>query len=139
MIIQLTITNKHSKKTCWNSEHIVSLRCLALVWVICPVEKSKTSSESNFKITILFWHMDSFVLLAPTMSGMNDCQFFGHSRFRIWRKCLVNNLCILVLYVFYYMHLIGTKANTTGKFKQITATEVAYYPQNHYPQTLKIN
>lgn len=79
----LTMTNIQRRKTCWNCEHMVSFRCLALVWVIWPVEKSNTSSDSNLRMTMLFWHIDSLVLLAPTMSGMNDCQFLGHSLFRI--------------------------------------------------------
>lgn len=28
---------------------------------------------------MLFWQRDSFVLLAPMMSGMKDSQFLGHS------------------------------------------------------------
>ena len=80
---KLTMTYKHNMKTCWNSEHMVSFKCLALVCVIWPELKSKTSSERSFNITMLFWHMDSFDLLAPTMSGIKDVQFLGHSLFNI--------------------------------------------------------
>ena len=81
-------TNWHSVNTSENCEHMVSLRCLALVCVICPLEKSKTSSLSNFKMIMLFWQRDSLVFEAPIMSGMKLSQFFGHSRFNIYKKKL---------------------------------------------------
>jgi len=81
-----TITNWQSWKILENSAHMLSFRCLAFVWVICPLEKSKTSSLRSFKIAMLFWHSDSFVLLAPTMSVTKLSQFFGHSRFKIYKK-----------------------------------------------------
>jgi len=79
-----TMTNWQSWKICENSLHMVSFKCLALVWVICPLEKSNTSSLNNFRIAMLFWQRLSLVLLAPTMSGMKDCQFFGHSLFKTY-------------------------------------------------------
>lgn len=82
--IGLTITNWHNWKICENSEHMVSFRCLALVCVIWPLEKSNTSSLRSLRIAMLFWQRLSLVLLAPTMSGINDSQFLGHSRFNTW-------------------------------------------------------
>lgn len=41
---ELSITNWHSWKICENSLHMLSLRCFAFAWVICPLEKSNTSS-----------------------------------------------------------------------------------------------
>ena len=67
------------ERTSENCEHIESLRCFAFVWVIWPELKSKTSSLSNFRMTMLFWHKDSLVFDAPMMSGMKLSQFFGHS------------------------------------------------------------
>lgn len=87
---ELSITNWQSWKICENSLHIVSFRCFAFVCVICPLEKSKTSSDKSFKMAMLFWQRLSFVLLAPTISPMNDSQFFGHSRFRTWKKIKPN-------------------------------------------------
>jgi hypothetical protein len=83
---RLTITNWHSWKICENSEHMVSFKCLALVCVIWPLEKSNTSSLRSLRIAILFWQRLSLVLLAPTMSGINDSQFLGHSRFSTWKE-----------------------------------------------------
>ena len=39
----------------------------------------KMSYLNNFKIIKLFLHKYSFDLLAPTMSLINEGQFFGHS------------------------------------------------------------
>lgn len=80
-VMTLTITNWHNWKICENSEHMVSFKCFAFVCVIWPLEKSNTSSLRSLRIAILFWQRLSFVLLAPTMSGINDSQFLGHSRF----------------------------------------------------------
>lgn len=63
----------------------LSLRCLALTWVIWPLEKSKTSSLSSLRMTMLFWQRLSLVRLAPTMSLMKVGQCLGHSCFRIYR------------------------------------------------------
>lgn len=62
----------------------LSFRCLALTWVICPLEKSKTSSLSSLRMIMLFWHRLSLVRLAPTMSLMKVGQCLGHSCFRIY-------------------------------------------------------
>ena len=70
---------KAPEPTSENCEHIESFKCLALVWVIWPELKSNTSSLSSLRITMLFWHNDSFVFEAPMMSGMKLSQFFGHS------------------------------------------------------------
>ncbi|TNN60462.1 hypothetical protein EYF80_029313 [Liparis tanakae] len=59
------------------------LRCLAFTWVICPLEKSNTSSLSSLRMIMLFWQRLSLVRLAPTMSLMKVGQCFGHSCFRI--------------------------------------------------------
>lgn len=83
---ELSITNWQSWNICENSLHIVSFKCFAFVWVICPLEKSNTSSDKSFKIAILFWQRLSLVLLAPTISLMKDSQFFGHSRFNTWYR-----------------------------------------------------
>ena len=85
-ISQLTNTNKHNWKICENSEHMVSFKCFAFTCVICPLEKSNTSSLNSFRMIILFWHRLSLVLLAPTISGMKDCQFFGHSLFKTYEE-----------------------------------------------------
>lgn len=63
----------------------LSLRCLALTWVIWPLEKSNTSSLSSLRMTMLFWQRLSLVRLAPTMSVMKVGQCLGHSCFRICR------------------------------------------------------
>lgn len=63
----------------------LSFRCLALTWVIWPLEKSKTSSLSSLRMTMLFWQRLSLVRLAPTMSLMKVGQCLGHSCFRIYR------------------------------------------------------
>ena len=75
-----------SVKTSENWEHMVSFKCLAFVWVIWPLEKSKTSSLRSLRMIMLFWHKDSLVLDAPMMSGMKLSQLFGHSRLRICKK-----------------------------------------------------
>lgn len=62
----------------------LSFRCLALTWVIWPLEKSKTSSLSSLRMIMLFWQRLSLVRLAPTMSLMNVGQCLGHSCFRIY-------------------------------------------------------
>lgn len=62
----------------------LSFRCLALTWVICPLEKSNTSSLSSLRMIMLFWHRLSLVRLAPTMSLMKVGQCLGHSCFRIY-------------------------------------------------------
>lgn len=36
------------------SVQYLSFRCFALTWVICPLEKSKTSSLSSFRMIMLF-------------------------------------------------------------------------------------
>lgn len=64
----------------------LSLRCLALTWVIWPLEKSKTSSLSSLRMTMLFWQRLSLVRLAPTMSLMKVGQCLGHSCFKICGK-----------------------------------------------------
>lgn len=64
----------------------LSFRCLALTWVIWPLEKSNTSSLSSFRMTMLFWQRLSLVRLAPTMSLMKVGQCLGHSCFRICRR-----------------------------------------------------
>ena len=63
----------------------LSLRCLALTWVICPLEKSNTSSLSSLRMIMLFWQRLSLVRLAPTMSLMKVGQCLGHSCFRIYQ------------------------------------------------------
>lgn len=88
----LTMTNWQSWKICENSEHMESFRCLALICVMFPEEKSNTSSESNFRMAMLFWHKLSLVLLAPTMSEMNDGQCLGHSRSRMSTRTMFNLL-----------------------------------------------
>merc|ERR1719186_1510630 len=85
-----------TRKTSLNCEHIESFKCLALVCVICPEEKSNTSSESSLRMTMLFWQRLSLVLLAPIISGMKDSQFLGHSLFKIATKIRFN----LLRYVF---------------------------------------
>ena len=55
-----------------------------MTWVICPLEKSNTSSLSSLRMIMLFWHRLSLVRLAPTMSLMNVGQCLGHSCFRIY-------------------------------------------------------
>lgn len=82
---ELSMTNWQSWKICENSLHIVSFKCFAFVWVICPLEKSKTSSDKSFKMAMLFWQRLSLVLLAPTMSPIKDSQFLGHSRFNTYK------------------------------------------------------
>lgn len=67
----------------------LSLRCLALTWVIWPLEKSNTSSLSSLRIAMLFWQRLSLVRLAPTISLMKVGQCLGHSCFRICRKFVV--------------------------------------------------
>ena len=49
---------------------------------------------SSLRIIMLFWHKDSLVLLAPTMSLMNAGQLAGHSNFRIYKKYTA--LCVSV-------------------------------------------
>ena len=49
-----------------------SLSFFALALVISSREKSKTSSERSLRMIMLFSHKVSFVLLAFTMSEMND-------------------------------------------------------------------
>jgi hypothetical protein len=44
-----------------NSAHMVVFRFLALVEVICSAEKSKTSSDSNRRIDMLFSQIDKLV------------------------------------------------------------------------------
>jgi hypothetical protein len=58
-------------------------RALVLAWVRSNLEKSKTSSDSNLKIFMVFSQSVSEVLDAPTMSGINDCHLWGQSCFRI--------------------------------------------------------
>lgn len=43
----------------------------------------RTSSLSSLRMTMLFWHSVSLVLLAPTISGMKLGQLCGHSCLRI--------------------------------------------------------
>ena len=47
------------------------------------LEKSNTSSDSSFRICMLFSQMTSPVFDASTSSGMNPAQLCGHSCFRI--------------------------------------------------------
>ncbi len=64
----------------------LSFKCLALTWVIWPLEKSKTSSLSSLRMTMLFWQRLSLVRLAPTMSLIKVGQCLGHSCFKIYKQ-----------------------------------------------------
>lgn len=64
----LTKTNIQSSKTFENSEDMDFLRCWIFAFVIWSVENSKTSSDNNFKIIILFLHKLSEVFDAPQIS-----------------------------------------------------------------------
>lgn len=78
-------TSEQSLKISENSPHIWFLRFLIFVCVICSAEKSKISSESSFKIIILFSQSDRLVLDDSTSSVMKLGQLCGHSCFRIWK------------------------------------------------------
>lgn len=93
---QTDVSNKCN--SCLLRGHMyLSFRCLALTWVICPLEKSNTSSLRSFRMIMLFWQRLSLVRLAPTMSLMNVGQCFGHSCFRIWTNALQNDKYFLTL------------------------------------------
>lgn len=86
------MTNWQSWKIWENSEHMESFRCLALICVMLPDEKSNTSSERSLRMAMLFWHKLSLVLLAPTISGMKEGQCLGHSRSSIRTSTMLSLL-----------------------------------------------
>ncbi|KAH3676812.1 hypothetical protein OGATHE_001302 [Ogataea polymorpha] len=80
----LSRTSKHNLKISENSSHILVLRDLAFAWVICSAEKSKISSDSNLRITMLFSHTLNPARLDCTISGMKLGQLAGQSCLMIW-------------------------------------------------------
>ena len=87
----LTKTNIQSSKTFENSEDIDFLRCWIFALVIWSVENSKTSSDNNFKMIILFLHKLSEVFDAPQISKLYFYAYWFYMLIRL--KKLTRNEC----------------------------------------------
>lgn len=69
--VALFKTSLQSWKMDENSAHMVVLRSLVFADVIWSAEKSKTSSDSNRRIAMLFSHIDRLVWQDEMISFMN--------------------------------------------------------------------
>lgn len=67
-------TSEHSWNMEENSAHMLFLRSRVFFCVICSAEKSKTSSDSSRRITMLFSQMDRFVRHELTISSIKAGQ-----------------------------------------------------------------
>lgn len=90
----LLTVNKHNINHITTYQQQAKLQCghrYTILYTNTYISTAQVSVQYNthlrsLSIIMLFWQRDSLVLLAPTMSDINEGQFLGHSYFKIY-KC----------------------------------------------------
>lgn len=85
----LTRTNWHSSNMSANSLHMLSFRCFAFVWVICPLEKSNTSSLQT-QITLMNQQCKRLKIKTATIVCLPSLKYIATIFYRAASHCAVS-------------------------------------------------